>query len=587
MVKQTFTRLILVLACLMLGMPSAVSQEKLKFRIVDFGEDQFDFSAKDPKYEKRDGNNERFAIIKVRSNNPNDDLNAFNFNFGNMKHMVVEHAGELWVYVQRNAKMVTITRDGYAPLLRHDLHTTIEGGKNYVMTLSSDDKKVLTQMVQFNVKPANSIAAVMVKNSAPDAKEVYLGNVDESGSIARNLEYGTYTYRVMADNYHTCEGKFTLNNKIKTFIEDVTLRPNFSQMTFVVNSNADIYINGVKKGTGKWTGILKAGQYQVECRQANHKPTSQYVTVEENDNRRITLTAPEPIMGMVAVTSTPLGASIMIDGKDYGVTPKNLDIVTGLHTVELSMNGYTPSKETIEVNETGVTSLDKQLSRSTLVTIDSNPSDALLSIDGKEVGRTPIEYQCKIGNHQVELFANGYRNIRKNAYFGNQSVMNFDLQRKGLPKSDYYASLGIGVGTNFMATLSLGAHWKGFNSELYYSYGLVSVEADGWGDIINCHANAILGGKIGYGFNIGDRFKITPQIGYKFTYLANIEYPLVCQCLTLGARVYYGISKHFGISLTPEFAFSVNESDDYSNRLVEDWNYGTGFIVNLGFVVTF
>ena len=150
-------------------------------------------------------------------------------------------------------------------------------------------------MVQFNVKPANSIAAVMVKNSAPDAKEVYLGNVDESGSIARNLEYGTYTYRVMADNYHTCEGKFTLNNKSKTFIEDVTLRPNFSQMTFVVNSNADIYINGVKKGTGKWTGILKAGQYQVECRQANHKPTSQYVTVEENDNRTITLTAPEPI----------------------------------------------------------------------------------------------------------------------------------------------------------------------------------------------------------------------------------------------------------------------------------------------------
>lgn len=389
----------------------------------------------------------------------------------------------------------------------------------------------------------------------------------------------------MADNYHTCEGKFTLNNKSKTFIEDVTLRPNYSQMTFVVNSNADIYINGVKKGTGKWTGILKAGQYQVECRQDNHKPTSQYVTVEENDNRTFTLTAPEPIMGTVAVTSTPLGASIMIDGKDYGVTPKNLDIVTGLHTVELSMNGYTPSKETIEVNETGVTSVNKQLSRTTQVKITSTP-DASISIDGKEIGYTPIDYTTEVGNHQVELFAQGYVKLRKNVYFGGQPNINFSLQKKSVSKSDYYAFIGTGAGTNFVASIGVGTHWNGFNVELNYSYGLQKIKLkEDYG--LDFSAKVIAGLKLGYGIILGPKFKLTPQLGYRYTRLDFERGELDYHSLTIGGRVYYEVVKHFGISLTPEYAYCCTKRGMFKEVFPKNRSYGEGFIVNLGFVVTF
>lgn len=202
------------------------AQERLKFTVADFDADPFDLSAKDKQYERIDGDGVRFAIIKVTSNNPEDDLSEYNFNFGNMKHIVEEHDGVLWLYVQRNAKLVTITRNGYIPINKYDLHTTIESGKNYVMSLTSEEKKVYTQMVQFNVKPANSKAIVMVKSYKEGSQEELFGNIDATGAVAKSLEYGTYTYKVLADNYHMAEGRFTLNNRSETLIENVDLRPN-------------------------------------------------------------------------------------------------------------------------------------------------------------------------------------------------------------------------------------------------------------------------------------------------------------------------------------------------------------------------
>lgn len=125
-----------VMLAILLALP-AVAQSKLRFSVVGFELDVTDFSAQSPEYKKVDGSGSLYAIVKVTSNNPDDDLREYQFNFGSLKHIVVEHDGELWLYVQRNAKTVTITRKGYAPIQRYDLRTTIQPGKNYVMQLSA------------------------------------------------------------------------------------------------------------------------------------------------------------------------------------------------------------------------------------------------------------------------------------------------------------------------------------------------------------------------------------------------------------------------------------------------------------------
>lgn len=49
------------------------------------------------------------------------------------------------------------------------------------------------------------------------------------------------------------------------------------------------------------------------------------------------------------VVSLPPGANLKIDGRDNGVTPRVADFTIGLHTIELSKDGYAPASSPLEV----------------------------------------------------------------------------------------------------------------------------------------------------------------------------------------------------------------------------------------------
>lgn len=349
----------------MAGAGPVNAQQKQKFSVASFELDQFDLTAKNDAYKKVDGNGDLYAIIKVTSTNPDDDLRAYNFNFFNMMSLVEVHDGELWVYVQRNAKMVTISRNGYNTINKYDLKTTIEAGRTYQMQLSSQGPVVRMQMVLFQVTPADSKAVVMIKGSQPNAAEMMLGTVDAAGQLAKNLEVGTYTYKIMSENYHPSEGNFTLSNPSLTHTEYASLRPMFSLITLNVASDADIYVNGEQKGRRTWKGPLNAGSYMVECRQTSHRPTTQSISVEENKPQTFTLQAPTPITGTLSVISQPLGAAISIDGKDYGTTPRNIEgLLIGDHSVMLTKVGFASQTQSVNIKEDNVTEISMALKTS-------------------------------------------------------------------------------------------------------------------------------------------------------------------------------------------------------------------------------
>ena len=359
----------ILLLLLSIFIPSASGQQRLKFQVQDFSLDPFDTSASVGEYKKYDGSGALYAIVKVHGTTPDDDLHAYRFNFGNMNHLVEDHDGQLWLYVQKNAKTVTISRDGYATVSHYDLGYTVESGKVYTMVLSSQGPVIRTQMVMFAVTPADSKAMVTVTREGSSQSREVFGTIDETGSIAKNMEFGTYTYEVMAENYHSSEGRFTLDSQSDIHEEKVVLRQNGSKVTLSVASDADIYVNGTKRGTHSWTGILKAGNYTVECRQANHRPSQQTISVEEDNNRTYQLTAPTPITGILSVNSRPLGASIRIDGKDYGATPRNItDILIGHHSVTVSKDGYVSKTEECDIRENETFALELALEKSQTTT---------------------------------------------------------------------------------------------------------------------------------------------------------------------------------------------------------------------------
>ncbi len=378
------TRLSLLLLFLITTISSVFAQQKLTFRVADFSYDAFDQTARDERFKRYDGSGFLYALVKVSGDSPADKLGEYRFNFGNMNHIVEDHDGELWLYVQKNAKIVTITRNGYFPVNHYDLNTTIESGKTYRMKLSAQAAKVYTQMVMFDVKPADSRAVITISKDDDGQGREMFGTIDETGGVAKNLRYGTYTYEVISENYYPSEGRFTLDNQAETHVEKVVLRTNGARVTLDAGSNADIYLNGNKQGTGKWTGVLKAGSYTVECRQANHRPSQQNINVEEGKDRTFQLTPPTPITGTLAITSRPLGAYIKIDGNDYGMTPRNIqDILIGHHSVVVSKDGYASKTGECDIREGETRSLEFAMEKSaTSATPQASAVPQTISTDG-------------------------------------------------------------------------------------------------------------------------------------------------------------------------------------------------------------
>ncbi|MBR4974427.1 MAG: PEGA domain-containing protein, partial [Bacteroidales bacterium] len=346
---------LLWLILVLFGQVDSYAQQLKVFSVESVEDDPFDMSANAKAATKKvDGSGDLYAILKITSDDVDDDLRAYNFDFGMLKSIVEVHDadGEIWVYVQKNAKQVTITRSGYRTVSRYDLQRTFEPGKVYRMKISVKKEVAVVGKgtLMFQITPAK--AGIMVTYTNSDGVESLFGATDEYGQVAKYIELGTYTFSVVAEYYHKSEGRVKLESKNGTHTEEVVLRPNFADVELVAASGADIYVDGQKKGTSSWKGILGPGTYQVECRRENHRPTSKYVEVKDGEQYKFTLDAPVPIVGTLVLMSSPLGATVKIDNKEYGKTPLTLDnILIGSHTVTISRDKYEPQTKTIVVKE--------------------------------------------------------------------------------------------------------------------------------------------------------------------------------------------------------------------------------------------
>lgn len=268
---------------LSLFMIVTVSAQKQTINIDNFTTDPHDRAAKE--YPQDDGNGNLYAIIKVKAQS--DDISAkdFNYDFGNMTSIPNGmHDGEYWIYVQKDARRIKITREGFTTY-NNDLGMTIEAGETYVMNLSWTQKVEKYQTLQFDVQPKDIQATIMYKRTNSDEKEKVFG-ITNNGSCSKLLPYGQYSYKISAAMYQPKDGIITLNNEKEPHVESVILKENFEIVTLTVDKEAEIWVNGEPKGTRSWTGPLEFGVNQVEARIDKHKPSTKTITIPDTGGGR-------------------------------------------------------------------------------------------------------------------------------------------------------------------------------------------------------------------------------------------------------------------------------------------------------------
>ncbi len=117
--------------------------------------------------------------------------------------------------------------------------------------------------------------------------------------------------------------------------------------------------------------------------------------------------------GSIAVTSTPAGAAVWLDGEDTGLaTDCTLpNVPAGDHVVTLKLDGYADASAPVTVlsGETATVALTLTTLTGSL-TVTSTPTDAAILIDGAETGEVTDATLdgIAVGTHTVTLRKDGY-----------------------------------------------------------------------------------------------------------------------------------------------------------------------------------
>lgn len=189
-----------------------------------------------------------------------------------------------------------------------------------------------------------------------------------------------------------------------------SLLPNFAELIVEARADEEVYINDIRKSSGKYTARYHPGVYRVEVRRAGHRPANRQITLERGGAVRLELN-PEPILSNLKVLSTPEDAEIFLNGNHFGTTPYIIrDLLVGDYDLELRKEGFGTSNQRVTVKEGRVVEVNLSLSSSGSLVFSSEPSGADIYLNGVYQGQTPYTANdLPADNYSYELRKTGYK----------------------------------------------------------------------------------------------------------------------------------------------------------------------------------
>jgi hypothetical protein len=122
--------------------------------------------------------------------------------------------------------------------------------------------------------------------------------------------------------------------------------------------------------------------------------------------------APVESNGTIAVSTTPAGAKVFVDGTAYGASPVRVEFPLGDHTVRVEAAGYAPKTTSVKLQTTKVVTVDVVLEAKApaavgTLNVVTTPTSAMLYLDGVAMGRTPVSVSVTQGVHEFKFQAEG------------------------------------------------------------------------------------------------------------------------------------------------------------------------------------
>lgn len=190
---------------------------------------------------------------------------------------------------------------------------------------------------------------------SPDANgNIYLdGAFKGVGRWTGSVEEGNHVAEVRKEGFQSQPTNFSVEAGKDSTIE--LTNPLTRNAKLSIKSpieGAEIFINDELVDTTEWVGELEPAMYLVELRLAGHRSVRETITLQEREERTLTMQSPTPIFGTLSIDSDPSDCDVFFDETLIGQSPGVFSqLMVGTHKLSLTKEGYEPFNTDITIEE--------------------------------------------------------------------------------------------------------------------------------------------------------------------------------------------------------------------------------------------
>ena len=372
-------------------------------------------------YPVQDRNNKLCALIKVTVVNGKLDSPLI-LKVGTILEVVrreQKEDGEVWFYVPVEVKNLEFRCVGYKPIVVPVTTQLLPGGV-YRITIASESSRAYAWDDPF--KSNYLIKSNYLKVRMPEGTLFSIGSTRDyeittkiisDGEFVMRLDYGEYYYKAENELYETAEGTLAVddNSEVRT----IEMTPAYSYLDIeTVPGGAEVFVDGKSVGTSPVSlpDKMKRGSVSIRVQKEMYYTEEMTFDISGDALRHTATVTLSPQFGTVECRCEDPEAELWIDNQKVGTGTWTGQLSSlSSHYLEARRKGHMSRSLNFDIVEgstvTQTIGAPEPLYGS--IEVLSEPSGAVVKVDGKQVGTTPfILNEVFIGNHRIELSKDGY-----------------------------------------------------------------------------------------------------------------------------------------------------------------------------------
>ena len=304
------------------------------------------------------------------------------------------------ILLRQNKHTIEITAEGYYPLI-DTLQVSKEPSQEFSYAL-----KPLPGHLQIDLGEVTTAKITLddtERGSAP--------------TTLNSIEAGTHSLLIEAERYFSHKQEIEIEGRDVTQALTLTLTPAWAAIDFASSPDgAEIIINEMTIANTPATLELLEGKHEIRIKKSGFKAWQKTINVIASEAMAFTDINLKPADATLIILSTPLGASVTVNGNYRGQTPLELAVTPGkTASVHLRKQGYKVKKSTTKVQSGETKQLNLTMSPELVeVKFNIQPADATVYINGQLAKLTENTLSLPTTKQIIDVRKKGYVDHRTN-----------------------------------------------------------------------------------------------------------------------------------------------------------------------------